>query len=607
LPVVIFLQIHPVCSIVARIFRLCFHCTFVLTQLSKGSGGGPSEDSVTGFLVRSTSSNWSKGSLLAVDAGSHLAAIQRILKNDFPVVSGNNHVNALPIRLSSEPRSAESEQSPENESEDSNESETSEPVLETPVTTLETGPFAGLAFPFASARANAVHIVREHVSTYLITHPHLDHLSGFAINTAAFHNTSRPKRLAALPFTVNAIKAHIFNDIIWPNLTDEDNGVGFVTFQRLTEGGNAALGDGNSRGFIEVCDGLAVKGFKVSHGRCTATPYCEYGRRGSNTNPADPGGASQHAYPGHIHAHGHAQHAQLTHTQQQHNGGAKTPAPAEGRRASIFSQPSQPGTPTFYGQQNEYPPCVIDSSAFFIRADDTGREILIFGDVEPDSISALPRTHVVWAEAAPKIAQGILNGIFIECSYNDSQRDAVLFGHLAPRHLIEELGTLAEMVAERRKEAGDKVGKKRKRWSHQHGNESGPSSSTKMPRSRSYRADTPGTGSISMDDMPTSTPYAAMPSHAQHRGAVTSTPQAMDTTMDSINPVTTRTSLPQFTGPLKGVRVIVIHVKDPMTDGPLIGESILQELWAHEARLAKEGKALGCVFEVSTSGASYWF
>ena len=468
---------------------------------------------------------------------------------------------------------------------------------------MEKGPFAGLAFPYASARANAVHIVREHVSTYLITHPHLDHFSGFAINTAAFHNTSRPKRLAALPFTVNAIKTHIFNDIIWPNLTDEDNGVGFVTFQRLTEGGNLALGDGHSRGFIEVCDGLAAKAFKVSHGRCAATPYSDFGRRGSGANMVDPGGASQHTHSGHVHGYAHTQHAQHPHAQQ-HNTSAKTTAPTEGRRASIFSQPSQPGTPTFYGQQNEYLQCVVDSTAFFIRADDTGREILMFGDVEPDSLSALPRTHVVWAEAAPKIAQGILSGIFIECSYSDSQRDAVLFGHLAPRHLNKELETLAEMVAEKRKEAGDKASKKRKRWSHQHGSEAGPSSTSKMPRNRSHRADTPGTGSLSMDDLSMSIPHATASGHILQDGAITSTPLAMDI---SVDPLTTRTSLPQFDGPLKGVRVIVIHMKDTMTDGPLIGESILQELWAHEARLAREGKALGCVFDISTSGASYWF
>ena len=87
--------------------------------------------------------------------------------------------------------------------------------------------------------------------------------------------------------------------------------------------------------------------------------------------------------------------------------------------------------------------CVVDSTAFFIRDSQSKREVLIFGDVEPDSISMTPRTHFVWQEAARKIAHGLLGGIFIECSYDDSQADAVLFGHLNPRHLIAELRTLA--------------------------------------------------------------------------------------------------------------------------------------------------------------------
>ena len=45
-----------------------------------------------------------------------------------------------------------------------------------------------------------------------------------------------------------------------------------MTFQRLAEGGNIALGEGSSRGYIEVCDGLGVKGFKVSHGHCMQGP-----------------------------------------------------------------------------------------------------------------------------------------------------------------------------------------------------------------------------------------------------------------------------------------------------------------------------------------------
>ena len=48
-----------------------------------GASGGPSEENVTAFLVRSLATEWAKGSLLAVDAGSHLAPITRIIEKDF--------------------------------------------------------------------------------------------------------------------------------------------------------------------------------------------------------------------------------------------------------------------------------------------------------------------------------------------------------------------------------------------------------------------------------------------------------------------------------------------------------------------------------------------
>ncbi|KAF2462022.1 cAMP phosphodiesterases class-II-domain-containing protein [Lineolata rhizophorae] len=489
-----------------------------------GSGGGPSEDNVTGFLVRATSSRWSRGSVLAVDAGTHLSAITRILERDFPLVADS-------------PR-------PESHSNES---------PQVTITTLQSGPFAGLPFPNASARANAVHVVREHVSTYLITHPHLDHLSGFVINTAAFHNTSRPKRLAALPFTVNAIKAHLFNDLIWPNLSDEDGGVGFVTFQRLAEGGNIALGEGHGRGYIEVCEGLSVKGFKVSHGNCMRASSCMH--RGSNPN------IQEHMQHSVSLAHSHSQPGSLSAPGQ----GASGAGPREGRV-----------------------PCVIDSTAYFIRAEGTSsstssassthghhshaREILIFGDVEPDAVSLSPRTAHVWAEAAPKIAAGILRGLFIECSYTDAQADAVLFGHLAPRHLVHELAALADLVADERRRLAAERGRKRKRAS---------------------------TGAASMPDAPTPSPGPPGANRTWPTMAA-----AQETTAQTNKLPPPREPLPP---PLAGLRVVIIHVKDTLADGRPVGETILAELEAYKEQLEREGRALGCDFVVSKSGEGYWF
>ncbi|RMZ70811.1 Cyclic-AMP phosphodiesterase class-II [Pyrenophora seminiperda CCB06] len=594
--------------------------------------GGPSEDNVTGFLVRSTATQWAKNSVIAVDAGSHLASITRILAKDFPLVSDpdpplpasrNNNANSNGAYDHSESPSPGAV--PISPSDDEYEADTSNSEREVPVTitTLKHGAFAGLPFPHQSARANALHVVREHVSTYLITHPHLDHVSGFVVNTAAFHNTSRPKRLAALPFTVKAIKTHIFNNVIWPNLTDEDGGVGLVTFQRLAEGGNIALGEGSGRGFIEVCDGLGVKGFKVSHGHCMQGPG--HVHRGSNANLLETSSA-RHITPGH-----------------QLDG-------QEGRSMSFsYTSLSAPGTPGLVGitdpvqrtsgttvpppQQSSEDHCVIDSTAYFIRTESTPttpkREILIFGDVEPDSLSLSPRNFQIWSEAAPKIASGILTGIFIEVSYTNAQSDAVLFGHLAPRHLLEELCVLGDMVKERKKEherekEEGRIRKKRKRASNTlqldglaekdrgkrvgilKGVDSPISSTNQNINDDDVMSDCP----ISRGNTGTHTPtnphtehQSTSDAHAHHHP---SAPAALN--LSSVSADHSRAMLSAaFDSPLKGVKVVIIHVKDTFADGPLVGDEILKELREGESALQHQGKGLGCQFEVSAAGGSYWF
>ncbi|KAF7974064.1 hypothetical protein HWV62_13473 [Athelia sp. TMB] len=87
---------------------------------------------------------------------------------------------------------------------------------------------------------------------------------------------------------------------------------------------------------------------------------------------------------------------------------------------------------------------VYDSSAVFIRHTN-GKEFLFFGDVEPDSISQKPRTINVWRVAATKFPD-TLSTVFIECSWPNGRSDDMLFGHLNPIHLAEELTALAKEV-----------------------------------------------------------------------------------------------------------------------------------------------------------------
>lgn len=133
---------------------------------------------------------------------------------------------------------------------------------------MKDGPFVGLNMPFRTAQANGAFIFRELIGAFLLTHPHLDHLAGMAINTPILEAGSGPRHLAALPSIVDAIKNHMFNDVIWPNLSDEDGGAGFITYQRLVDGGNPRFGIGEARGYVQVCNGLLTKCLAVSHGRC---------------------------------------------------------------------------------------------------------------------------------------------------------------------------------------------------------------------------------------------------------------------------------------------------------------------------------------------------
>jgi len=92
-------------------------------------------------------------------------------------------------------------------------------------------------------------------------------------------------------------------------------------------------------------------------------------------------------------------------------------------------------------KQEDYP-----SLAYFMKHKITCQQFLFFGDVEPDSISGKDTSREVWRAAAPLIADGLLNTIFLECSWLTGRPDPQLFGHLSPPYFVEELQVLAKEV-----------------------------------------------------------------------------------------------------------------------------------------------------------------
>ena len=328
--------------------------------------------------------------------------------------------------------------------------------------------------------------------------------------------------------------------------------------------------------------------------------------------------------------------------QQGHNAGAFTPGigGSQGQPPTPLMHPSQPGS-AIDGNHMFEP---VSSSAFFIRNDVTGDELLIFGDIEPDTVSMAPRNHIVWEDAASKYAAGHLKAIFIECSYDDSVRDADLYGHLCPRHLISELRWLAGAVISMRKQTGHTLSDEVET------SVATPTTDTanlaaidaKRKRKRGVNGDLATTPEVRPVEF--ATPLSPRPLQSGYVGSKAGSGGRRKTSHAS-NPETNkgaqgdkgehrqRGRSVQFSGsgpsmnvpagaataghvprlsigntpqkkldePLKGLTVHIIHVKDTMLDGPAPGDIILEELKVQSA-----DAGLGVDFNVTSFGESIW-
>lgn len=230
----------------------------------------------------------------------------------------------------------------------------------------------------------------------------------------------------------------------------------------------------------------------------------------------------------------------------------------------------------------EPPMATFESSAFFLRDNMSGKEIIIFGDVEPDSVALEPHNRRVWQTAAPKVEEGTLRAIFIECSYNDSVDDAYLYGHLCPRHLIAELSVLAKFVMELRdkknnppaQNTGDPAdpAKSKRKWESTSNENPLSISPRSMKRTRSMGGRTDPAKSNRASETP------ELPSLYEEEDFDFSAPNA--SRWAGANPL-----------PLQDLSVYIIHIKETLADGPPPGEEILNQL----RRQATES-SLGCQF-----------
>lgn len=81
-----------------------------------------------------------------------------------------------------------------------------------------------------------------------------------------------------------------------------------------------------------------------------------------------------------------------------------------------------------------------------ILVENYSNAVLYFGDTGADRIEGTTNLQTIWKAISPKIKSGKLNTLMLEVSFPNSQPENLLFGHLTPKLINEELGELAKIV-----------------------------------------------------------------------------------------------------------------------------------------------------------------
>ena len=105
------------------------------------------------------------------------------------------------------------------------------------------------------------YILTQRVKAYLLSHAHVDHVAGLALNSP----DDTEKDILGLPPTIDTLRDHLFNGRLWPNFADEGPGVQLKKyhFVRLRPGKEQLI-DGTR---------LAVRPFELCHAGGPSTAF----------------------------------------------------------------------------------------------------------------------------------------------------------------------------------------------------------------------------------------------------------------------------------------------------------------------------------------------
>ncbi|KAI5956189.1 PDE1 [Candida jiufengensis] len=244
-------------------------------------------------------------------------------------------------------------------------------------------------------------LIFNKLNNFLISHPHLDHVSSLIINSAGFPTNNPPKQVFGSKYTMNALQNHFFNGIVWPNMPNFDIlNLNNLEFEKSTSIGN-----------------YEVEMFPLSHGELNMIESKKHKHKenGSNEEEGD---------------------------ERRHSSVTTIPAGVDEQEyIKTKIEQSKVDDPTTSHYQ---------STAFLITRNDSS--VLIFGDFESDKISKLEYNLKIWKRISPLILQKQLKLIILECSNSFEIDENKLYGHLTPKYVVYELKELEKQIKELNKD-----------------------------------------------------------------------------------------------------------------------------------------------------------
>ncbi|GMM33618.1 3',5'-cyclic-nucleotide phosphodiesterase [Saccharomycopsis crataegensis] len=281
---------------------------------------------------------------------------------------------------------------------------------------------------------------------YLITHPHLDHISALVLNSPGFDCASGPRKVYGSKFTIDALKKHVFNGIVWPNLACSTNGgfLKFITLPNFQMEKDSRVVDSKhnyyyrnihgSNGEDDV-NGSEITIIEDSHGLLPEKPPQTTTTNNNNHHCHHHHDDNVDSYPGKF-----LVTPELHHATVPINHLSTTPVTQLNQNFSVLPFTTYHGIVSdgahLQGCDTPY-----YSTSYLIKSHWLDQYILVFGDLESSG-----NNKAIWQSVAPLIAQGRLKTIVVECSMENVDANTPLFGHMTPQHLGNELGCLANYV-----------------------------------------------------------------------------------------------------------------------------------------------------------------